>query len=66
MNTREIARIIAIEFAYWLRHNTIRHSHGYGFHVDIKNRSLDRNEYKEDELLDYWIDNVYLSKKQNN
>lgn len=62
METRDIARVIAIEFAYWLRHNTVRHYHGYGFHVDIKNCTLDRNEYQEDELYDYWIENVYLKR----
>lgn len=64
METREVIRIVAVEFAYWLRRKTIRIGEGYRFHVDIKNCKLDRNEYLEDELFDYWIENVYLKKKR--
>ena len=60
MLPKEMIRHVSIEFAYWLRNNTIKTYNGYRFNVDFKSGMLDKNEYQEDELYDYWIDAIYL------
>ena len=61
LTTREIARIVAIEFAHWLTRSCIRDLQGY-FIIGDTIQDTDTTCFQVDELFDYWLDNVYLAR----
>lgn len=64
METKEIIRTIAIEYAHFLTTQCLYNIKGYIMKEQITmDEKQDNNEYEVDELFDYWIENIYFKNK---
>ena len=61
METKELVRRIAIEYAHFLTTKCFYNIKGYMMYDQIKlDETRDDNEYQVDELYDYWIENIFF------